>query len=71
MIKSKMLKRDDEANEDVRARRITAWSKKKRERKRERKKRDSSHCAVTKTYLARGLKGGEPSRDCGTLSYTT
>lgn len=43
----------------------------KRERKGERKKRDSSHCAVTKTYLARGLKGGEPSRDCGTLSYTT
>lgn len=25
----------------------------------------------TKTYLTPGLKGGESSRDCGTLSYTT
>jgi len=33
--------------------------------------RGSFYCAVTKTYLARGLKGGESSRDCGTLSYTT
>lgn len=40
MIKSKMLKRDDEANEDVRARRITAWSKKKRERGREKERKE-------------------------------
>lgn len=41
------------------------------ERARKREEGGSFYCAVTKTYLARGLKGGESSRDCGTLSYIT
>lgn len=40
------------------------------EKKRELKREGGFHYAVTKTYLALGLKGGESLRDCGTLSRT-
>jgi len=46
VIKSKMFKRDDEANEDVRAWRITAKSKKKIKNERGREK-DKKEIALT------------------------
>lgn len=42
----------------------------RKKRKRGDKGESNFHYAVTKTYLALGLKGGESLRDGGTLSYT-
>lgn len=39
-----------------------------KERKGAERRKGSFHRGVTKTYLAAGLKGGESSRDRGTLS---
>jgi len=40
-------------------------------REKEKEKERERAFMETKTYLTPGLKGGESSRDCGTLSYTT